>query len=413
MLRASTLIKITLVAAIPLLAVGVTVKRGIDDRWEQMAARVDEMGAERRSMNTARAAAYGATTEGSAWTHYVAAFERTNEVWEGMAIRNFDAVEDRTPEGLAKRDLLLRELAPAFAALRRGAHARDARTGVNLADGSLDGVRLMTRAQTLGTFAIAQAVAQVERGEDMDAIATLLDIQQLGRDLTVAPCLIEEMMGLGILVNPYLLDWLADESAPQLSMEAKAAWLEGMDRIRATIPATTPAWKGELERFARDLQRAGEPTEPNVPGLKSVGWRGPSTGPGLKYHFSWRSAAADLLERGPDFVHRVDAAYQLTPAPMLKALHDLHAELAVDDNPLVEQFFRNVVSTGKSRIFCMAKLDFLRHALALQLGRPAEAPADPWGHGVRVKVESNGVRVWTPSVERTGPLDVTIHGEPR
>lgn len=413
MLRAPTLAKITLVAAAPVLAVGVTVRRGIDVRWEQMAAQVDAMGAERRSMNTDREAAYGPTMEGAAWSHYEAAFERMNRVWEELPIHNFDLVEAKTPEERAMRDALLRDLAPAFEALHRGAHARDARTGMNLADGSLDGVRLMTRAHYLGTFAVAQARAQVERGEDMDAVATLLDAQQLGRDLIVAPYLMEEMLGLAVLVDPYHLQWLAEEDAPQMSMVAKEAWLDGMNRIRATIPATSPAWAGELERFGRDLQLAGEPTEPNVPGLKSAGWSGPITGPGLAYQFSWRSAGADLLARGPGFVGRANAACALAPVAMLEALNDLHAETQIDDNPLVEQFFRHIQSVGKSRIYCMAKFDFLRHALALHLGREAEVPADPWGNGVRVEVEADRVRVWTPQGEGTGYLDVTIHGEPR
>lgn len=410
---ASTLLKITLVAAVPILAVGVTVRRRIDARWEQMAGRVDAMGVERRSRDMDRAAAYGATTEGSAWAQYVAAFERMGEVWEALPVRNFDALEDRTPEGRAKRDLVLRDLEPAFEALHRGAHARDARTGMDLADGSLDGVHSLARAHDLGRFAIARATALVECGGDMEAVATLLDVQQMGRDLAVAPFLIEEMMGLGVLVDPYLLQWLSDESTPQLSREAKAAWLDGMDRIRATMPATSAAWTGELERFGRDFQRAGEPTEPNVPGLKSTGWRGPSTGPGLAYQFSWRSAAADLMERGPEFVERADAACQLAPALVLAALSELHAETAADDNPLVGHFFRSLDSAGKSRIYCMAKFDFLRHALALQLQRKVDVPADPWGHGVRVEVEPDHVRVWTQSVEGTGALDVKVLGEPR
>lgn len=411
--RASKLIKITLVGAVPLLVVGMTVRRGIDTRWEQMAARVDAMGVERRSRDADRAAAYGATMEGSAWAQYEVAFERMDEVWEALPVRNFDALEDRTPEGRAKRDLVLRDLEPAFEALHRGAHARDARTGMDLADGSLEGVRSLTRAHYLGRFAIARATALVERGEDMEAVATLLDVQQMGRDLAAASFLIEEMMGLGVLVDPYLLQWLGDESTPQLSKEAKAAWLDGMDRIRATMPATSPAWTGELERFGRDFQRAGEPTEPNVPGLKSAGWRGPSTGPGFAYQFSWRSAAADLMERGPEFAQRADAACQLEPALVLAALSELQAEAAADDNPLVEHFFRSLDSVGKSRIYSMAKFDFLRHALALQLQRQSDVPADPWGHGVRVEVEPDHVRVWTQRGEGTGHLDIKVLGEPQ
>ena len=44
-----------------------------------LAVRVDEMGAERRSRNTDREAAYGPTLDGVAWSHYEAAFEAAGD----------------------------------------------------------------------------------------------------------------------------------------------------------------------------------------------------------------------------------------------------------------------------------------------------------------------------------------------
>jgi hypothetical protein len=107
-------------------------------------------------------------------------------------------------------------------------------------------------------------------------------------------------------------------------------------------------------------------------------------------------------------VRRGEAAYGLSGVATMEALESLQAEMEADDNPLIGHFGRYLVITGRSRIYCMARFDFLRHALAVHLGLDVELPGDPWGRGVRVEVDGDRVRVWTPSGEGDGALDVTV-----
>lgn len=408
MSRLTMSLKFAAAAALPLLLVGVVVQRDIDTRWDQMAVHLDQLGAERRARDTEREAAYGDTVDGPAWPHFEFALNEMKRVWDTMPIHNFDAVEAKTPEERAERDALLAELEPAFEALHRGAHARDASTGVDLSDGSLEDAGALPMAWYLSNFAVAKAQSQIERGEDLAGVDTLLDTMQLGRDLVTASSLVEEMMGLALLANEYLLQWLAGGGADQMSDEAKERWLDGMDRIHASIPAQSPAMAGELERFLRGLRRTVKPEASQVSWMSNQDWHGPSRGPGLAYQFSWRAAAADLMDRAPDLVRRGEAAYGLSGVATMEALESLQAEMEADDNPLIGHFGRYLVITGRSRIYCMARFDFLRHALAVHLGLDVELPGDPWGRGVRVEVDGDRVRVWTPSGEGDGALDVTV-----
>ena len=52
-------------------------------------------------------------------------------------------------------------------------------------------------------------------------------------------------------------------------------------------------------------------------------------------------------------------------------------------------------SVASSRIYALARLAFMRHALALELGRSPELPTDPFGHGVEVELTPEHIRVWT------------------
>lgn len=413
MTRSSTLLKIAVAAALPVLAVGFTVQRHIDTRADEMARGLDLLGAARRAADTDREAVYGETVDGPAWPHYEFALTETKRLCDKYGIHNDNAVEARTPEERAERDVLLVNFAPVFEALHRGAHARDARMGMDPAEGGWNGVGLMVSGFRLSALGVAKAKGHFERGEDLPGVDALLDVQQLGRDFLVAPSHIESMMGLVLLGDFNLLAWFAEGGAGQMSVEAKERLLDGLDRIRASIPAQRPAWAGELERFGRGLQRTVQPVAPSGTRIRSEGWMGPSSGPGLAYGFSWRVAGADLLERGPDFVRREAAAHGATNAATQAALRDLQAEMERDENPLIGYFGRHIVTVGESHMHCMARADFLRYALAVHLGREAELPADPWGRGVNVEVDGDHVRIWTKRGDGLGLLDVVVCNDPR
>ncbi len=403
--KKSTLLKLTALALAPVLAVGITVRRDIDRAWEELDVRLDALAHEREARPTLREALYGETVDERAWPHY-------EEALAGIAAaldkrpRTYNAAEASTPEERAERDALLAELDDAFAALRRGAHARDARTAIEWDIGwQASGPRL-SNTRMLAIHAVANAQASVERGKDRAAVETLLDMHQFGRDLACSPCLIEEMIGLSGLAPEHLLQWLATGGAHAMSADQKLRWLAGLDALLGNMPRVSHGIVGDVELTGRALQRTIAPAAPVIPGFRVL-WRGPDFEPGWRHRFSWRYAATDFVIRGASLGQRIEAAGALEPVAAHEQLRTIQQEVELDRNPLLHMFAPKALSAWTSRRYCLGKLDFLRHALALHLGQEPELPVDPFGNGVQVEVTEQGVRVFTVTQD-TGPLDVRI-----
>lgn len=401
MLHRALLLKLALVAAVPILLVGATVRADIDRSWAEMDQQIGALTRQRETLSTSRDAVYGETVDELAWPHYEDALQQLDNAFRTRPM-NFDAAMATTEEERASRDVLLQELEPAFVALRRGAHARDAATGLDWSVGEASLSPVLLRAHMLAIHSVAKARAQVERGDDMGAIETLLDAQQFACDLASSSCVIEEMLGLASLTPMELTHWLEDGGAGEFSSEALGRWLDGMDRLRSTLPSDHRALLGHVELLGRRLQRTITPEPPVIPGV-TVRWRGPEIGPGLRHRFSWRHAAAEFVARTPELTQRVERASGLT----LSALEELEAELALDPNPLMRMMAAHVTSTARSRRYCLGRLDFLRHAIALRLNRATTELNAPFGHPVHVEETAHSVRVWTRA-EGTGPLDITL-----
>jgi len=384
-LRTTLAIVAAILAVVSALAV-VSVRRGVDRDWNAMLARIDELEAERLGRPMERDALYGESTSDAAWPYYERAL---------VVLRGIDEVRDRarvaphakTDEERAERDALLAEADALFTHLRRAAHARDARSPVDLSLGASAPLHRLSEARPLAELAVARAIALIESGEDVRGVQTLLDAQQFARDLCVSPLLIEEMIGVSNLVPRAATDFLAEGGAARMSTEAKELWLDGLDALDASLPRRSSAYLGEVEVLGREFANAFETTDRR-------GWTAAiGASPGWRFGYSWRGAAADYVERATEIAREIELDVDRTPAETIRDFTEHERAAADDPNPLFEMAMPKFSSAARSRYWNRARLSFLRYALAVDLGRVPCEPLDPFGNGVQIEVTEERIHL--------------------
>lgn len=377
---------VTVVLAVASSFAIVTVRHGIDRDWNAMLTRLDELEEERLARPTEREALYGETTDDAAWPHYHLALDgvRTLDDWRD---RTRVAPYAKTGDERASRDALLAETRGLLIHLSHGAHARDAGRRLDWSDGMAMRIQRLVDVRSVVHLAVASAVADIERGDDVRAVQTLLDAHQLARDLCASASLIEEMIGLSELVPTATTDFLAEGGAARMSVEAKELWLDGLDAVDASLPRGHGSFLGEVELVGREFVRA-------LPATSDDDWmRQFDAAPGWRYGFSWRSAVSDYVERATEIVRTVDADLGAPPAETIRRLTEIELAAAGDPNPLFELALPRFSSAARSRHWCEARLSYLRHALAVELGRTPDEPLDPFGNGVEVEVTDERIRL--------------------
>ena len=372
---------------------GVVVRQAVERDWRAMLTTLEELRAERLGRSDVREALHGATSDDRAWPHYERALAALRSV-EVTNDRSHAAARARTEAERKERDALLADVDAMFAHLTRGAQARDARSPVRFEDGASADIQRLAEIRWTSELSVARAMQLLESGDELGAVHGRLDAQQLARDLCVSPVLIEEMIGLSQLVPEATVEWLADGGANDMSASSLGVWLDGLDALRASLPDGSRAMVGEVEMFGREITR-------QVEASGRLEWKGFLDDASLwRYGFTWRGAAADYVVRGADFAREVERAYVGEPMRVLERLGALEQEAESDLNPIYKVAVPKISSAGRSRIWNLALLDFLRHALALRLARPSDLPVDPFGFGVEVEHDEAGIRVWAKAHER-------------
>ena len=194
---------------------------------------------------------YGTAIRGDAWTEYQSALSlaRTDKTLEESVRPTVYA--NLEPE---VRKRLLAAHAGTLDQLRRGAHCAAARNDIDWARGFFSAEAqslLMTRA--LANLAIAQSQARIETGRSVEAVETLLDAAQLGRDLMHSHLLIDEMIGSAILgISTF---WVAENNQllDRLPPEALERFAQGLAVLDRSIADIGPSHHSEAVLFARSL----------------------------------------------------------------------------------------------------------------------------------------------------------------
>ena len=383
-------------------AVGLTSRHHTNRAWASMLVQLDAMEAERLARPTEREALYGETTEGLAWDHYWRALDEIDSLG-----RDWERVERATDPGddaeRRDRDVLIAEAAAALDHLHLGAHARDAATSVDFRQGVEARIPRLFASRALSQIACARMRALCEKGDQLAGLRGVLDAQQYARDLAVSPVLIEEMIGVSLLVPAGAEDFIASDGHV-LSRETTAVWLDALDDLAASIGVESHSFIGEMEMVGREFQ---------IHEIRTSSWiSSMSIEPGWRFGFSWRGAAVDHLDRGTERAREVVAAYRMPPARAIPAMLELGRDADDDHNPLIRSMFPKAHSAVYSRYWNLARLSYLRHALALELGRVPCELVDPLGNGVKVTREDGVLRIET-EVDDGNPnrLGITLRFE--
>ncbi|MEM9378913.1 MAG: hypothetical protein AAGB93_03110 [Planctomycetota bacterium] len=367
-------------------AVGLTSRHRTHRAWASMAVRLDAMEAERLARPTGREALYGETTDGLAWDHYWRALDAVEEL-DDLRERGFRATRPENEAQRRDRDALVAEAAEALEHLRRGAHARDAASSADFRQGADMPIPKLVSSRTLANIACAKLRMEAGQQGELEALRAVLDAQQYARDMACSPLVIEQFMGLSLLV-PECIQHFVETRGHTLTDDAKRTWLSALDQLAATIPTESHALLDDVEQVGRSLQVDEERTSSWAASISIV--------PGWRHGFSWRTTAADYVDRGAEWADDFMALQRRPRAEMYAALEELMLAASRDSNPLVEIHFPTLQSLVGGRLENLAELSFLRHALALQLGEEPCEFIDPYGNGVTVTHVDGVLRIESP-----------------
>lgn len=357
---------------------------------DEIAVHLAELRAEREALSFEREALWGETVPGEAWPHYAEALEAMAP-FQGNPLRTRIAVAlDPGVDAEERAAVLAAVPKEAFTALRRGAHARDGEVVLDWERGfeaplvKLVDSRALQHATGLRVLLADTPEAQI------DAVRSLLDALQFGRDLVESQSLISEMIGCCLLSGESLGAEFDVGLADRLSAPAKRELLAGLRALEASVTVESRAFAGELELLAHAVANGWAMESPaNASGLERI--RDYVDG-----EVVFDVHVADHIRRMRELTPELAAAHRLPPLEIMDRVAEIRAEVEASGNPLSRQVTVPFPSVVHSRLRARARLSFLRCALEVHLGEEGAPPLDAFGLGVTVGVEDGRVRVSTP-----------------
>ena len=383
------------IAAVLALAVGIALTSWLRVSEASARARIvalaEQLEEWREAADFDREAAWGDTVEGAAWPHYERALEAVEAEPDSLRDRIAEAAAftgEQDAAARAERSELLERCQEVLSEVHAGAHARDARIGDPGEGFGADAAKLVST-RALSDLAILFLCDAEGPEAQLDAVRAALDIQQFGRDLASSPLLINEMIGLVIIV-PYGLDeWLRGGLAKELDTAAKREWLAGLERLERSLAPESVAVRGELELCASGILTGLEPDSGSVMDLLQWPIEDVASVARLHHH------AAAFIEAFHGLVPTIEAHYRTPGREGYDALTSIGDELVEGGNPIAELCAPLFAPALLSRHTGRTRLSFLRHALALHLGVESAPPLDLFGSGVEVEELDGRVRIST------------------
>lgn len=357
---------------------------------EEIAVHLEELRAEREALSFEREALWGETVPGEAWPHYAEALAAMAPLREHpIKTRIIVALEPGVDA--EERAAVLAEVPDeAFAALRRGAHARDGEVVIDWERGfEAPLVKLVDSRALLHATGLRVLLAETPEGQ-LDAVRSLLDALQFGRDLAESPTLIFEMVGCCVLSTESLGSEFDRGLAERLSAPAKRELLAGLRQLESTLTVESRAFPGQLELLAHSVANGWALESPaNATGLERI--RDYVDG-----EVVFDVHVADHIRRMREVAPELAAAYRLPPLEIMDRVASIRADVEASGNPLSRQVTVPLPSVVHSRIRARARLSLLRRALEVHLGEEGAPALDAFGLGVTVEEADDGsVRVST------------------
>lgn len=336
---------------------------------------------ERFAERIERQALWGETTSGPAQPHYELALRLVAD-WDIEDVLAARRAEDG--EGIRLRMSFLKEGDPVLSALRLGAHGQDATREVDWSRGFELPMRRLKSSRFLTQLAEMRAEEMIGKGQDIEAVRTLLDALQFAGDLAEGPILIEEMIGLSQLNPDFLIDAVADGSLRELSSEAQQELVHGLSTLNRRLQ-----WKGAgiVGDFLLGVHGLDASLQHGGSGWRSMtgnsGWIPFERPLGLlfatEYVHQWQDALAEL-DRG--FDSGADA--------LVATFQELKGRLAAGSNPISSILMPVVGSSHRSRFYSLGRFRLLVRALTGSV-----LPGDSWtADHLRVEATDSGERYW-------------------
>ena len=341
-------------------------------KWESFQSELGESWS-RLTESHHRPALWGEARDERASPYYDLAFEIAHGIDYRSAIK-----EELDPDELAD---LREKCQPALDALQRAAHASGVSREVAITPQPQ--LRRLLDARKLLWLAELEIRDHLENGDELAAVELLLDTLQMGGDLTRSPIMIEEMIGLSLLVDSYLREGIEEGTLLTLSTDARATLLTGLSILDGQLEwsvaslSSEAVWSGLA--FEALLPDRIDPLRP---------WS----------RASGRKVAMELVTFKRGLAGDFGPKLARDPEAWLAALEGaLEEGRALGGETQSAKAISIMVSAARSRLWCVGGFRLALHAL-----EGSEAPKDPWIERFLHSEElEGGRRLW---------LDPRMHG---
>jgi len=340
-----------------------------DGAWQEMSAWAHAAQARQDARSCDREALFGATKAGSCWESYATARRLTASLGSRDA-----AVMKRyrkDPSTVTREELarLLGDWQPALAALREGAHRRDARHLAEWSLGLSNHTANLLDARALVNLAVVAAREELAAGRATAAVELLLDAATYGADHVASPVLIDRMVGCAVVTIATGEAW-SDANLRALDAPALDLLATGLARLDARLPLRVDL-ETEAIFFVNSAQRTLGLWE-NDSRLASLWWR---------YGFSSRWSIADAA------LHQIRAFERFATVggeswPERQRLLEREFDsAAVQANPMLVIAMPNLAGAERTQRMTTAIVRLLRVAVEVHRGGVAAPLLDPLGAG--------------------------------
>ncbi len=355
-----------------------------DRRWNEWRSEVAVLEGELETPDL-RPALYGLETSGT---------ETSGNAWDSyrraIALATADEDLEKMVRPAERGKLDPEQLETLFAAhaetlnqVRLGAHCQDAHESIDWSQGFEGTTKNVLTMRGLSNLAVTRALAQIEAGQQVEAVDTLLDMAQLGRDLMHSHLVINEMIGLAVITIPTIeaadqndfLDRLSPAALDRLSA-GLAKLDEGMQRVSISL-------QGEAVMFAYNVENGLI----DELGLSLASWR---------HGFSSRLMLADAGLRMIDFARQTHVAAR-GPWSDCDAYLRGNEEAPVNESDLLFDMGSIMRSALTSRLSTIARIRLLRMALEHRRGNVVPRLVDPYGGKLQFELgdDDRQARFWS------------------
>lgn len=340
-----------------------------DLAWQQMSTWAREAQARQEARSCDREALFGATEPGSCWESYA----RARRLTAPLASRDAALLQRyrKDPSAVTREELarLLEDWQPPLAALREGAHRREARHPAEWNLGLSNHTANLLDARELVNVALLAAREELAAGRTLAAVEVLLDAATYGADHVASPVLIDRMVGCALVAIATGEAW-SDANLRALDAPALDLLAAGLTRLDARLPLRADL-ETEAIFFVNSAQRTFDLWEKDER-LASLWWR---------YGFSSRWSIADAaLHQIRVFERIANAAEDSWPKRQLFLAGQCNSA-TVQGNPLLSISLPNLDGAEQTQRMTAAIVRLLRVAVEVHRSGVAAPLLDPLGAG--------------------------------